>query len=112
MNTNNVYPQLDLITRMTTGLLDYGIDQRPGYHSAVSSRYAGWMKNRSEAAFSRETAGLCMDCTNMRRVESSRGSVFVLCELSRHDPRFLKYPRLPVLACEGYRPQTSPGSVR
>jgi hypothetical protein len=70
------------------------------------------MKNRSEATFSRETAGLCMDCENRRLVESSRGSVFVLCELSRNDPRFLKYPNLPMLACEGYRPQTSPGNVR
>jgi hypothetical protein len=77
-----------------------------GYRSAISSRYAGHMKNRSEATFSRETAGLCVDCINMRRVESSRGSIFVLCDLSRDDPRFLKYPRLPVLACEGYRPQT------
>src|SRR5687768_665289 len=73
-----------------------------GHQSAVSSRYAGRMKNRSEVTFSRETAGLCLDCTNMRRVESSHGSVFVLCELSRNDPRFLKYPRLAVLACEGY----------
>ena len=31
------------------------------------------------------------------------GSRFHLCELSRGDIRFPKYPRLPVLACEGYR---------
>ena len=52
-----------------------------------------------------ETAGLCVDCANARRIESSRGSVFVLCELSRNDPQFAKYPRLPVLTCAGYRRQ-------
>jgi hypothetical protein len=26
--------------------------------------------------------------------------------LSRTDPRFPKYPRLPVLACSGYEPRT------
>lgn len=26
----------------------------------------------------------------------------MLCELSKTDPRFPKYPRLPVLACPGY----------
>jgi len=28
--------------------------------------------------------------------------MYVLCQLSLHDPRFPKYPRLPVLACDGY----------
>jgi len=46
--------------------------------------------------------GLCVDCVHSRRVESSRGSVFWLCELSASDPRFPKYPRLPVLSCSGY----------
>jgi pyrimidine operon attenuation protein / uracil phosphoribosyltransferase len=35
-------------------------------------------------------------------MESDRGSVFLLCALSGTDPRFRKYPRLPVLACDGY----------
>lgn len=46
--------------------------------------------------------GLCGDCRHCRRVESSRGSVFVFCELSSSDPGFPKYPRLPVLSCRGY----------
>jgi len=50
----------------------------------------------------RDRAGLCADCVHARGVESSRGSVFLLCELSRRDPRFAKYPRLPVLSCPGY----------
>jgi GrpB-like predicted nucleotidyltransferase (UPF0157 family) len=47
-------------------------------------------------------AGLCADCVHARRVESARGSVFFLCELSLTDPRFPKYPRLPILSCSGY----------
>jgi len=50
----------------------------------------------------RETAGLCATCANMRRIISDRGSVFYLCELSKTDSRFVKYPGLPVMECEGY----------
>ena len=39
---------------------------------------------------------------NGRRVENRRGSVFWLCELHTEDPRFRKYPALPVLECTGY----------
>jgi len=47
-------------------------------------------------------AGLCAECTNARRIESARSSVFFLCELSQTDPHFPKYPRLPVISCSGY----------
>ena len=46
--------------------------------------------------------GLCRDCRYSKRIESDRGSVFFRCELSLEDPRFPKYPRLPVRACSGY----------
>jgi hypothetical protein len=49
-----------------------------------------------------QPAGLCADCTHARRIESARGSVFILCELSVTDPSFPKYPRLPILSCPGY----------
>jgi hypothetical protein len=49
------------------------------------------------------SAGLCTTCVHAQAVESSRGSVFVLCRLSASDPRFPRYPRLPVVACAGYR---------
>jgi hypothetical protein len=54
------------------------------------------------AKFDKTTAGLCADCQHARRIESERGSVFLMCELSFRDPSFSKYPRLPVLACTGY----------
>jgi hypothetical protein len=60
------------------------------------------MANAKDAAVTQEQAGLCADCAHARSVESSRGSVFLLCELSRSDARFAKYPRLPVLFCPGY----------
>ncbi len=46
--------------------------------------------------------GLCADCRFMRRIESDRGSIFYLCELSAADARFPKYPGLPVRQCSGY----------
>ena len=49
-----------------------------------------------------QSVGLCATCTHSRRITSDRGSIFYLCELSKTDPRFPKYPRLPVLSCSGY----------
>lgn len=49
-----------------------------------------------------EMAGLCASCRNARTVKT-RTSTFWLCELSKTDPRFPKYPRLPVQTCSGYR---------
>jgi hypothetical protein len=49
-------------------------------------------------------AGLCRDCLHRRLVETARGSRFVLCERSRIDPRFPRYPALPVVGCAGFEP--------
>jgi hypothetical protein len=51
-------------------------------------------------------AGLCARCRYSRRIESERGSVFIMCERSRTDPAFPKYPRLPVQQCAGYTPMS------
>jgi hypothetical protein len=51
--------------------------------------------------------GMCATCVQMRRVQSDRGSVFFLCQLALTDDRFRKYPRLPVLQCDGYQPSES-----
>lgn len=48
--------------------------------------------------------GLCEGCRFVQLILSDKGSVFHLCERSRTDPRFPKYPRLPVLACGGFVP--------
>jgi hypothetical protein len=49
--------------------------------------------------------GLCADCHHAKRIESAKGSQFLLCQLSQSDPSFPKYPRLPILACSGYSPK-------
>ncbi len=46
----------------------------------------------------------------MREIRNDRGSVFLMCLLSKTDPRFPKYPRLPVLRCEGYSKRTGESS--
>jgi hypothetical protein len=51
-------------------------------------------------------AGLCDTCANQRVVTNTRGSSFSLCEKSKTDPRFPKYPRIPVVECPGYAPRS------
>lgn len=50
-------------------------------------------------------AGLCDTCEHQQVVRNTRGSSFSLCGLSREDPGYPRYPRLPVLACPGHRPR-------
>jgi hypothetical protein len=45
--------------------------------------------------------GLCGGCRHCQVVETPR-SVFYLCRRSFTDPRFRKYPALPVRVCSGY----------
>ncbi|HUO72094.1 MAG TPA: hypothetical protein VMU39_15100 [Solirubrobacteraceae bacterium] len=55
--------------------------------------------------FEQPPAGLCAACRHQRLVRTTRGSVFSLCERAKDEPeRFPKYPRLPVLRCDGYGP--------
>jgi hypothetical protein len=49
--------------------------------------------------------GLCLSCAHAQIVPS-RKSTFYLCRLSGSDPRFRKYPVLPVLACSGFAPSS------
>jgi len=48
--------------------------------------------------------GLCADCRFARRIESGRGSSFLLCGRASGDPRFVRYPALPVRRCPGHEP--------
>ena len=73
--------------------------------------YAGLMKRAGDGPTTEPSAGLCGDCLHARRVESERGSVFVMCQLSATDSRFPKYPRLPVFSCAGYSRREQPGSA-
>ena len=50
-------------------------------------------------------AGLCDICRHLKVIRSDRGSVFYLCRLSFTDPRFPRYPAIPVVACPGFQPR-------
>lgn len=53
--------------------------------------------------------GLCSVCRHARRVGNRRGSRFWLCGLAGDDPRFPRYPSLPVVRCAGFSPR-DPGT--
>ena len=50
----------------------------------------------------RSTVGLCATCRFARTQETARGSTFWRCLRAETDPRFERYPRLPVEQCPGY----------
>jgi len=52
-----------------------------------------------------DNVGLCKNCDHHREIKNDRGSSFHLCRLSESDARFPKYPRLPMLRCDGYIPR-------
>jgi len=51
--------------------------------------------------------GLCETCRHRKENRNERGSVFLYCRKSESDPRFPKYPPLPVHRCEGHEPPAS-----
>jgi hypothetical protein len=55
-------------------------------------------------------AGLCAECAHQVEVKNTRGSVFSLCARSRTDPAYPRYPRLPVLECDGYEHRQAPSA--
>lgn len=56
--------------------------------------------------------GLCGACRHARMIRSDRGSRFLLCRRSATEPRFARYPRLPVLRCPGFEPTDGDESTR
>ncbi|HMB52233.1 MAG TPA: hypothetical protein VKU40_02880 [Thermoanaerobaculia bacterium] len=64
----------------------------------------GAHRDRSALAELSAPPGLCASCRHLELVGSKR-SVFVLCGRAADDPRFLRYPPLPVAACAGYEPE-------
>lgn len=55
--------------------------------------------------------GLCSGCQFQRVVRTTRGSSFSLCELSRENPLYPRYPKMPVGACAGYAPRPADESA-
>jgi hypothetical protein len=51
----------------------------------------------------KDRTGLCASCQHARCLSHPRGGdSYWLCTRSEADSRFPKYPRLPVLVCDGY----------
>jgi hypothetical protein len=48
-----------------------------------------------------QAVGLCAECRFARSIRGSR-SIFWLCERSRDDSTFARYPRLPIRSCRGF----------
>lgn len=46
---------------------------------------------------------LCETCLWVREIVTPKGSRFLLCQLSQTNPAYPKYPRQPVVRCEGFR---------
>ena len=63
------------------------------------------MKQNNEIEKEKLRVGLCFDCTYAKVIDTDHGSRFYLCQLSATDPKFPKYPRLPVVQCSGYVPK-------
>ncbi len=54
---------------------------------------------------------LCESCRWMREVTTQK-SRFLLCELSKTDPAYPKYPPQPVVRCEGYLQKQAEGTAK
>ncbi len=55
-------------------------------------------------------AGLCDACRHVRRIRSDRGTTFYQCGRAADDPRYRRYPPIPVLSCPGFEPEPSGGA--
>jgi len=63
------------------------------------------MNDRTDSGQDAAREGLCASCRHREEIVSAKGSRFVRCGRSHDDPRFPRYPPLPVLACVGYEPR-------
>ena len=78
-------------------------------HGGAAGREADRLFCHSLRRVPPPAAGLCASCVHAADVPSSKGATFILCRLSVTDPRFPRYPTLPVLRCAGYDRQLPDG---
>lgn len=52
--------------------------------------------------------GLCTDCVHAQLNHTKRATTYLRCLLAKTDPRFARYPQLPVLSCPGHQPRPDP----
>jgi len=63
------------------------------------------MNDRPERGQADPAWGLCATCRHVRVIASDRGARFAMCDLSRTDARYPRYPPLPVRRCAGHEPR-------
>ena len=67
-----------------------------------------WQPVEPQGADLRDRVGLCLGCRHVRIVVARAGNRYYRCERSTFDPRYPKYPPLPVLACAGREEPPAP----
>ena len=82
------------LSRRSEGRVESG----PRFDCFSSRTRAGWTSTKAMLK------SLCEDCQRMREVITAKGSRFLLCELSRTDSDYPKYPPQPVMRCDGHQP--------
>ncbi len=76
------------------------------WHAAGRPARAG----RATLSTPTDPIGLCARCAHARQVPS-RTTIYWRCTLAESDPRFERYPRLPVLECDGFSETEPPGGA-
>lgn len=95
-------------TQLITGSLEVLIThsgRQPEVVDSPDSRLAHGVQDITSLSFdlmNGPTVGLCETCAWVRIATNRRGSVFYRCLRAETDPRFVRYPPLPVLQCPGY----------
>ncbi len=49
--------------------------------------------------------GMCGNCRHALVKETHRGTAYLRCGRAAWDDRLVRYPRLPMMECEGFAPQ-------
>lgn len=66
----------------------------------------------TDSGAERVPAGYCLSCVYARVVPAKADVVYYFCERSVGDRRYARYPRLPVLTCDGYASRVETESPR
>ena len=60
------------------------------------------MSNEDPRNVTSAKAGLCSTCLHLRHQQTKRGTTYFRCARSDQDDRYLRYPPIPVYACDGF----------
>ena len=92
------------ISSHCTRCTDSGLFSHRGGDAARQVGYIGIRSEPESTPSLDPRVGLCSVCRHHRVTGNRRGSQFHLCELSKVDARFRRYPPLPIMRCSGFEP--------